>query len=188
MLSDPACGIVSLIASRHVTVAAGPRRDDLKSAKHRTKFARQMDNLETSGRPNESTDATAKSRRRCNLFTKAGALWKVDPPLIVFIVRLILIYSDRLHNGAAHLGPQPPSPPSAGSFCGPSLYFLNTLKIPSSLWDFCACRPHMVTDYMGIRNESFMKMAAVGTWMGDFVTAWMVRLFIFIYLLPLQHV
>ncbi|KAI4905661.1 hypothetical protein NFI96_011348 [Prochilodus magdalenae] len=34
--------------------------------------------------------------------------------------------------------------------------------------------PHMVTEYMGIRNESFMKMAAVGTWMGDFVTAWMV--------------
>lgn len=33
----------------------------------------------------------------------------------------------------------------------------------------------MVTDYMGIRNESFMKIAAVGTWMGDFVTAWMVR-------------
>uniref|UniRef100_A0A672SJF7 Transmembrane protein 117 n=1 Tax=Sinocyclocheilus grahami TaxID=75366 RepID=A0A672SJF7_SINGR len=31
--------------------------------------------------------------------------------------------------------------------------------------------PHMVTEYMGIRNESFMKMAAVGTWMGDFVTA-----------------
>ncbi|XP_072510384.1 transmembrane protein 117 isoform X5 [Notamacropus eugenii] len=27
---------------------------------------------------------------------------------------------------------------------------------------------------MGIRNESFMKLAAVGTWMGDFVTAWMV--------------
>lgn len=42
-----------------------------------------------------------------------------------------------------------------------------------------ACRPHMVTDYMGIRNESFMKIAAVGTWMGDFVTAWMVRLFSF---------
>lgn len=36
-------------------------------------------------------------------------------------------------------------------------------------------RPHMVTEYMGIRNESFMKIAAVGTWMGDFVTAWMVR-------------
>lgn len=35
----------------------------------------------------------------------------------------------------------------------------------------------MVTDYMGIRNESFMKIAAVGTWMGDFVTAWMVRFF-----------
>nr|XP_061812502.1 transmembrane protein 117-like [Nerophis lumbriciformis] len=33
---------------------------------------------------------------------------------------------------------------------------------------------HIVTDYMGIRNESFMKIAAVGTWMGDFVTAWMV--------------
>lgn len=37
----------------------------------------------------------------------------------------------------------------------------------------------MVTDYMGIRNESFMKIAAVGTWMGDFVTAWMVRIFSF---------
>ncbi|XP_052400169.1 transmembrane protein 117 isoform X1 [Carassius gibelio] len=35
-------------------------------------------------------------------------------------------------------------------------------------------RPHMVTEYMGIRNEIFMKMVAVGTWMGDFVTAWMV--------------
>lgn len=34
----------------------------------------------------------------------------------------------------------------------------------------------MVTEYMGIRNESFMKIAAVGTWMGDFVTAWMVRM------------
>ncbi|XP_023647209.1 transmembrane protein 117 isoform X1 [Paramormyrops kingsleyae] len=35
--------------------------------------------------------------------------------------------------------------------------------------------PYMVTDHMGIRNELFMKMAAVGTWMGDFVTAWMVN-------------
>ncbi|XP_039616819.1 transmembrane protein 117 isoform X2 [Polypterus senegalus] len=34
--------------------------------------------------------------------------------------------------------------------------------------------PYFVTEYMGIRNESFMKVAAVGTWMGDFVTAWMV--------------
>lgn len=33
---------------------------------------------------------------------------------------------------------------------------------------------YIITDYMGIRNESFMKVAAVGTWMGDFVTAWMV--------------
>ncbi|XP_061677623.1 transmembrane protein 117 [Syngnathoides biaculeatus] len=33
---------------------------------------------------------------------------------------------------------------------------------------------HMVTDQMGIRNATFMKIAAVGTWMGDFVTAWMV--------------
>lgn len=37
----------------------------------------------------------------------------------------------------------------------------------------------MVTEYMGIRNESFMKIAAVGTWMGDFVTAWMVRFQLF---------
>lgn len=46
----------------------------------------------------------------------------------------------------------------------------------SSLLVVSTCRPHMVTEYMGIRNESFMKIAAVGTWMGDFVTAWMVRL------------
>ncbi|ERE84862.1 transmembrane protein [Cricetulus griseus] len=35
-------------------------------------------------------------------------------------------------------------------------------------------RAYIITDYMGIRNESFMKLAAVGTWMGDFVTAWMI--------------
>ncbi|XP_053575178.1 transmembrane protein 117 [Bombina bombina] len=33
---------------------------------------------------------------------------------------------------------------------------------------------YIINDFMGIRNESFMKVAAVGTWMGDFVTAWMV--------------
>ncbi|XP_030072993.1 transmembrane protein 117 [Microcaecilia unicolor] len=33
---------------------------------------------------------------------------------------------------------------------------------------------YVITDYMGVRNESFMKVAAVGTWLGDFVTAWMV--------------
>ncbi|XP_038598038.1 transmembrane protein 117 isoform X1 [Tachyglossus aculeatus] len=37
-----------------------------------------------------------------------------------------------------------------------------------------SCRAYIITDYMGIRNESFMKVAAVGTWMGDFFTAWMV--------------
>ncbi|KAG9490235.1 hypothetical protein GDO78_005885 [Eleutherodactylus coqui] len=35
--------------------------------------------------------------------------------------------------------------------------------------------PYIITEYMGIRNESFMKAAAVGTWMGDFVTAWMLQ-------------
>ncbi|XP_068789910.1 transmembrane protein 117 isoform X1 [Struthio camelus] len=33
---------------------------------------------------------------------------------------------------------------------------------------------YIITDFMGIKNENFMKVAAVGTWMGDFVTAWMV--------------
>ncbi|XP_077567090.1 transmembrane protein 117 isoform X1 [Stigmatopora nigra] len=42
------------------------------------------------------------------------------------------------------------------------------------LWMSGNMESHIVTDYMGIRNESLMKMAAVGTWMGDFVTAWMV--------------
>lgn len=39
----------------------------------------------------------------------------------------------------------------------------------------CFHSAYIITDFMGIRNENFMKVAAVGTWMGDFVTAWMVR-------------
>ncbi|XP_077995115.1 transmembrane protein 117-like isoform X2 [Glandiceps talaboti] len=34
--------------------------------------------------------------------------------------------------------------------------------------------PYKVTGEMGIKNATFMKAAACGTWMGDFVTAWMV--------------
>nr|XP_028602923.1 transmembrane protein 117 isoform X1 [Podarcis muralis]XP_028602924.1 transmembrane protein 117 isoform X1 [Podarcis muralis] len=53
------------------------------------------------------------------------------------------------------------------------------LFIFSHIYNLCLLmagymRPYVVTDFMGIRNESFMKVAAVGTWMGDFVTAWMV--------------
>ena len=31
----------------------------------------------------------------------------------------------------------------------------------------------MTSDFMGIRNEYFMRAAALGTWTGDFITAWM---------------
>lgn len=34
--------------------------------------------------------------------------------------------------------------------------------------------PYKITTYLGLQNDSFMKAAALGTWMGDFVTAWMV--------------
>ena len=34
--------------------------------------------------------------------------------------------------------------------------------------------PYKISSKMGITNHSFMKAAALGTWMGDFVTAWMV--------------
>ena len=27
---------------------------------------------------------------------------------------------------------------------------------------------------MGMQNQTFMKVAAIGTWLGDFITAWMV--------------
>ena len=27
---------------------------------------------------------------------------------------------------------------------------------------------------MGMENQTFMKVAAIGTWLGDFITAWMV--------------
>ena len=31
-----------------------------------------------------------------------------------------------------------------------------------------------ISSKMGITNHTFMKAAALGTWMGDFITAWMV--------------
>lgn len=31
-----------------------------------------------------------------------------------------------------------------------------------------------VTSFLGFVNKTFMKAAGMGTWMGDFVTAWMV--------------
>ena len=33
---------------------------------------------------------------------------------------------------------------------------------------------YKITTYLGIQNDNFMKAAGLGTWMGDFVTAWMV--------------
>ncbi|XP_020651200.3 transmembrane protein 117 isoform X3 [Pogona vitticeps] len=53
------------------------------------------------------------------------------------------------------------------------------LFIFSHIYNLCllmagTMRAYIITDFMGIRNENFMKVAAVGTWMGDFVTAWMV--------------
>ena len=34
--------------------------------------------------------------------------------------------------------------------------------------------PYRITEDMGIRNSFFLRMAATGTWLGDFFTAWMV--------------
>lgn len=34
--------------------------------------------------------------------------------------------------------------------------------------------PYKVSKNMGIKNETFMKVAAMCTWFGDFITAWMV--------------
>jgi len=34
--------------------------------------------------------------------------------------------------------------------------------------------PYVTSHNMGIQNQTFMKMAAIGTWLGDFITAWMV--------------
>ena len=33
---------------------------------------------------------------------------------------------------------------------------------------------YAISSKMGITNQTFMKAAALGTWMGDFITAWMV--------------
>ena len=35
--------------------------------------------------------------------------------------------------------------------------------------------PYRITEEMGIKNSLFLRMAATGTWLGDFFTAWMVR-------------
>lgn len=34
--------------------------------------------------------------------------------------------------------------------------------------------PYVCSNNLGIENQTFMKMAAIGTWLGDFITAWMV--------------
>uniref|UniRef100_A0A4W3JXE2 Transmembrane protein 117 n=1 Tax=Callorhinchus milii TaxID=7868 RepID=A0A4W3JXE2_CALMI len=54
-----------------------------------------------------------------------------------------------------------------------------SLFIFSNIYNMCLTLDgnmsmYLITEHMGIRNETFMKLAAVGTWMGDFVTAWMV--------------
>lgn len=36
---------------------------------------------------------------------------------------------------------------------------------------------YMISGLMGLTNAIFMKMAACGTWCGDFFTAWMVNLY-----------
>ena len=33
---------------------------------------------------------------------------------------------------------------------------------------------YVTSHNLGIQNQTFMKMAAIGTWLGDFITAWMV--------------
>ncbi|KAM8802740.1 LOW QUALITY PROTEIN: transmembrane protein 117-like [Rhynchonycteris naso] len=48
---------------------------------------------------------------------------------------------------------------------------IRELKYSNSIAPATAARTYIITDYMGIRNESCMKLAAVGTWMEDFVTA-----------------
>jgi hypothetical protein len=37
-----------------------------------------------------------------------------------------------------------------------------------------AVAAYKVTSFLGFVNKTFMKAAGMGTWMGDFVTAWMV--------------
>ena len=34
--------------------------------------------------------------------------------------------------------------------------------------------PYKITGYIGAKNHVFMRAAALGTWFGDFLTAWMV--------------
>lgn len=43
--------------------------------------------------------------------------------------------------------------------------------------------PYVINGYMDMKNSTFMKVAACGTWLGDFFTAWMVQ-FPRIYCLP----
>lgn len=59
-----------------------------------------------------------------------------------------------------------------------------TVLLFAYVWGFCYNEflilggpqyiPYKVSKNMGIKNETFMKVAAMGTWFGDFITAWMV--------------
>lgn len=147
----------------------------------------QMIHLPNSVGPNGSSDTAWIPLHWCQLFAALGALWKVEPSLIVFSELdwywLSLTASIMTLSGGDHSVLDPHSLllllPVVLLPLSPCLYFATLITLDAFFMlpslSFCLpCRPHMVTEYMGIRNESFMKIAAVGTWMGDFVTAWMV--------------
>lgn len=46
---------------------------------------------------------------------------------------------------------------------------------------------YRINSHMGITNANFMKAAACGTWIGDFVTAWMVSRILMLFINIIQN-
>ncbi|KAM9503979.1 transmembrane protein 117-like isoform 2-T2 [Salvelinus alpinus] len=110
-----------------------------------------------------------------NLQNTRGQVIAVDGALLPGYVRTVLQLAPTPTCSGHTWGCRKPGSGSGiGSTVPESRVPLRTTAVPAWSARSQLTWPHMVTEYMGIRNESFMKIAAVGTWMGDFVTAWMV--------------
>lgn len=154
---------------------------DLKSTRHETNLPNKWIICQTQ---QDGMKRPTLHKFHCAVANCSQSSELLESPAIAHCfhrIRLILIDSDTSHHDIFLLPPRSDSLTAAlvpfSYSLGPySTYdFHHGYFMSLSLLVFFPSRPHMVTEYMGIRNESFMKIAAVGTWMGDFVTAWMVR-------------
>ena len=97
----------------------------------------------------------------------------VQPPCLPGMYRKCISFADKLFRLKMFTDDQ-------GSWMIMFLITLVTVFITSLIYNGFltaggdATAPYRISDLMGVSNDIFMKVAACGTWCGDFFTAWMV--------------